>query len=514
MPSFSEDANAIHPYLTDESSAFTGHADRVYFPADASEVAEILREASRAGIGVTISGGGTSLTGARVPMSGGWILATDRFRIAAAPQDSPATSWQRMTIGDAVMYLDADRRRAVVPPGLRLSELNTALSPLGLFYPPTLTETSAMAGGTIATNASGARSFHYGSTRAWVDSLTVVTPRGELLRIRRGEHTAHRGRLALTDEGPVIDLPDLPSLGPVKNAAGFHVEPGMDAIDLFIGGEGTLGVIVEAELRLESRAADAVTLLVFHEERDAALDLADAVRQGLFDPWTALALEYFDANALDFMRDAYADVPGAAAGVLIELAPPAADDEWYDNVTVADDWRSRTARFNPKDTWVVLPTESEDIRLFRHSLPDRVNDYVRTRRGKLGTDFAVPAASFRDLMSEYDKAAAAGVRTVLFGHLGEYHLHLNFLAADDAEMSLARRLYTTLARKAVSLGGTVSAEHGVGKKRIWLETGETVPYLQLMFGEAGLQEMSKLKRQLDPGWILNRGTMMPPEGAP
>jgi len=149
------------------------------------------------------------------------------------------------------------------------------------------------------------------------------------------------------------------------------------------------------------------------------------------------------------------------------------------------------------------------VRLFRHSLPDRVNDYVRTRRGKLGTDLAVPAAKFRTLVEAYDDAAASGLQTVLFGHLGEYHLHLNFLADDAEEMTRAREIYTFLAREAVRLGGTVSAEHGVGKKRVWVDRENAVPYLELMYGADGIAQMRSLKLQLDSHWVLNRDTLIP-----
>ena len=512
MPSYSTDSNAILPYLDDESSAFSGHADRVYFPTSAEEVAAILAEAASEGVGVTVSGGGTSITGARVPTGGGWVLATDRLCAIAEPAAAAGEQWERVAAGDGSLLLDAERMRARLPAGLRLSDLDAALAPRGLFYPPTLTETSAMIGGTIATNASGARSYHYGPTRCWVDGIRVVTPRGDDLQLRRGERRAMNGELTLSRGLPPVTLPDLPDAGrlqQVKNAAGYCVDPSMDAVDLFVGGEGTLGIVTEAEVRLAPRQGEAVTLLLFARERDRALDFADSVRDGLFAPWTALAIEYFDAHSLRFMAESYAEVPAAEAAVLVEVSPAEGGGEWYDSATTVDAWRSSVEAFEPLDVWAVLPTEREQIRLFRHSLPDHVNDYVRTRRGKLGTDFAVPGPAFRTLMKAYDDVSASGIRTVLFGHLGEYHLHLNFLAEDAAQMERARELYTSLARTAVALGGTVSAEHGVGKKRVWLDGGRTAPYLELMHGAHGMQALSELKSQLDPAWILNRDTLIP-----
>lgn len=522
MPVYSTDNNVIFPYLIDESFAFSGHAERVYFPTNADEVASILREATRERIGVSISGGGTSITGARVPTTGGWILATDRLCSATAPtSESAGEQWTRTATGDGSVYLDVKRMRARVPAGIRLSELDSILAPHGLFYPPTLTETSAMVGGTIATNASGARSYHYGPTRAWVEALCVVTPRGEILQLCRGQPGAKDGELRLADtvstadDGMTVNLPHLPHLHGVKNAAGYFVDPGMQAIDLFIGGEGTLGVVVEAEVRLAPRPNNAVTLLVFVRERDAALDFADAVRDGAFDPWTALAVEYFDQNSLEFMRESYEEISQAAAAVLVEVAPPEeAGQHWFSDARTVRPWLQKTEAFDPVDVWAVLPTEREEVRLFRHSLPERVNEYVRTRGGKLGTDFAVPASAFRNMMAAYDDAADAGIRTVLFGHLGEYHLHLNFLANDAAQLDSARDQYASLAQTAVDLGGTVSAEHGVGKKRVRLGPDSTVPYLELMHGADGMRALRMLKSQLDPAWILNRDTMIPWDGKP
>lgn len=514
MPGYSTDSDMIFPYLTDESSAFKGHAERVYFPTNADEVASILREATKERTGVSISGGGTSITGARVPTTGGWILATDRLRSVTAPaSESADEQWTRVSVGDGSLYLDVKRMRARVPAGLRLSELDSVLAPHGLFYPPTLTETSAMIGGTIATNASGARSYYYGSTRAWVEALSVVTPRGETLLLRRGQPEAEDGVLRLADDGMTVNLPDLPHLHGVKNAAGYFVHPGMEAIDLFIGGEGTLGVVVEAEVRLAPRAGNAVSLLVFVRERDTALDFADAARDGALDPWATLAVEYFDENSLEFMRESYEEIPPAAAAVLVEVAPPAnGGARWFDDAGAVRLWLQKTEAFDPVDVWAVLPTEREQVRLFRHALPERVNEYVRTRGGKLGTDFAVPAPEFRRMMAAYDVAAGAGIRTVLFGHLGEYHLHLNFLADDAAELDSARDLYASLAQTAVELGGTVSAEHGVGKKRVRLDGESTTPYLEVMYGADGMRELRMLKEQFDPAWILNRDTVIPWDG--
>ena len=171
-------------------------------------------------------------------------------------------------------------------------------------------------------------------------------------------------------------------------------------------------------------------------------------------------------------------------------------------------------RFGALADWTVPTERRDDLRRFRHSLPESVNEFARAHQGKLGTDLAVPREHFR-LMYEAHEAIAgqAKVDFLIFGHIGDAHVHLNFLPRDAEEAARARRAYLQLARRAVELGGTVSAEHGVGKKTIELEPGRQVPYLRLMYGEKGLRAVAAVKRALDPTWILNQGNMIPPEAA-
>ncbi len=163
----------------------------------------------------------------------------------------------------------------------------------------------------------------------------------------------------------------------------------------------------------------------------------------------------------------------------------------------------------------------EQFKEFRHSLPDTVNSYLKQNEShKLGTDFAVPEDGFEQMMMAYREAdkmlkdafPRAGVHSVLFGHLGDYHLHFNFITHTAAELAFAKRLYVKLAQKAVQLGGTISAEHGVGKKTVELN-GRQAPYLQLMFGKDGLTQIAAAKRSLDPHLILNVGNMLPEDFA-
>ena len=154
------------------------------------------------------------------------------------------------------------------------------------------------------------------------------------------------------------------------------------------------------------------------------------------------------------------------------------------------------------EVWMpVDPAGVEEIRKFRHAVSWKVSEYIKQKGlKKLGTDTAVPIEAFDDY---YKWAIAmvreAGIKYVAYGHFGDCHLHLNMLPKDNAEYATGKEIYLGLCRKAVELGGTVSAEHGIGKLK--------KEYLKLMFGEEGIEEMRKVKRYLDPKNLLNTGNL-------
>src|SRR4051812_43736974 len=230
------DSTATQRFCEDSSGMPGGHADSVVFPETAADVAEILRDANAQGTPVTIAGNGTGITGARVPF-GGIVLATERMD----------------RIFDIGIDLETREGFAVAQPGITLTDLKAKVAEQGWAYMPDPTESSCFLGATLATNASGARSFLWGPTRAHVRELEVVLASGEIVHLRRGRvHAAAGGMLALPTAGGGVRSVRIPfRKGPeTKNAAGYFLEPGLDAVDLFIGQEGTLGVITQAEVRL------------------------------------------------------------------------------------------------------------------------------------------------------------------------------------------------------------------------------------------------------------------------
>lgn len=507
-----DDPDTLTAFSTDESGLF--HADcleAVYFPRSTVEVQELLREANAAGASVTISGAGTGITGGRVATGGGWELATEDLR---KPDELAGECITLEHYGRTFsLGVDRDRREAWVPAGVPLDVLERML-PEGLFYPPDPTERTALLGATVATNASGARSFHYGATRRWVQGLTVVLPNGDRLRVERGQVRASAGELRFCGQlGEEYRLPLPRYCSPeIKNASALYCRPNMDLLDLFIGSEGLLGVITEVHLRLAELPAPRVGELAFFEAEAQALDFADTLRAAnRAGRLTVLALEYFDAASLRFMTHPVLEGKAFGGAVFVELA---GDVEQLDPLLEALEVHGMVA-----DWFADTPADLVEQREFRHSLPESINSYVRQRGSqKMGTDFVTPPERFRELLASYHAAGQRfmaefprpGEHYVMFGHLGDYHLHVNFLTQDEAELTLVRQLYTDLARQAVTLGGVISGEHGVGKKTVLVE-GRRVPYLELMLGSEGLRDIARLKRALDAKLVLNLGNMVPRE---
>jgi FAD/FMN-containing dehydrogenase len=433
------------PHTISDASYFTGYADRIFSPRDESELLEILHDASRDRIPITFMGALTGLTGAAVPQSG-WAISLTRMNT-----------------------LEICPGRAIVGPGALLRDLQSAAARAGQFYAPDPTENTSSLGGNIAANASGSRSFRFGATREHVLALRVAHIDGTVTEFHRGQP---------------VDF-DVPSIRPprtTKHSAGYRLAPGMDFVDLFIGSEGTLGVVTRAELKLLPAPGELISGVIFFRDEAAALDSVDRLR-----PTPGLRmLEYLDRASLQMM-----DVPHGAA-LMIEQEGDAGGDIDLDLTSAleADSWFATSA------------ADRERFRQFRHSLPERVNDRIR-RTGfmKLSTDYAVPIERMRDIMRIYrrelDRAFAG--KYVIFGHIGDAHVHINTFSESPAEFERAKALMTDLAREAVALGGTVGAEHGLGKRKAHL--------LAIQYSPDEIESMRAVKHRFDPHWLLGRGTI-------
>jgi D-lactate dehydrogenase (cytochrome) len=487
----------LQSYLSDASYMQGGHAARVVFPESADDVAEVLAGATSERMPVTVSGAGTGTVAGRVPF-GGIVIATDKL--------NQIKSIARDAVGG----------RAVAEAGVILRDLQRSVDAEGLLYPPDPTERSCFLGGTVATNASGARTFKYGPTRRYVERLKIALATGEVIDLRRGElHADSTGRIQIPlPSGRVIDarLPSYHMPQVRKHASGYYVEPGMDVLDLFIGSEGTLGVIVEVEVRLLPKPEGLLSGIVFfqseeellafvREARERSLQTREAGGRDTRGPSIdARALEYFDNESLEFLRQKYESIPAAAVGaIFFEQETTAATEDYLMN-----EWLSVLECHNALTDESWFATNEQDqakLREFRHALPVLMNEWFsRHNQRKVSTDMAVPDEEFAGMLRFYrDSLRSSELKYTVFGHIGDNHVHVNILPRDDQEAAKAREIYLRFVKRAVSVGGTVSAEHGIGKLKR--------EYLRLLYSDDHLREMAALKRAFDPAGILGRGNV-------
>lgn len=498
------ESGEIENYLNDASNLVGGWAERVFLPESEADVSEFLKHANKENIPVTVSGARTGTVGGAIPF-GGYVISLERL--------------------NRIKKIDKSVMTAVVEPGVILADFQKAVDEAGLFYPPDPTEWSCQIGGTVATNASGARSFKYGASRRYVIGLNIILADGDSLRLKRGERLSENdGRLRLLSVGGREIALDVPTFGRPnvrKNASGYYNERPLDAIDLFIGSEGTLGVITEIEVRLLTKPQGAFSGIVFFKDNSDLLRCVDEIRRVSFDRWDqfqgndllaksggrengaidAALLEYFDDRSLNLISEKFPETPCGMAGAIFfeqETAPETEDEllAAWDNLFSAHNADLERSWFTTNE-W-----DREKMREFRHALPISVNErVVRNHQKKVGTDMAVPDENFAGFLRYYkDILDSCGIDYVIFGHIGDSHLHANLLPKNEDEAKIARQIYGRCIAQAIMLGGCVSAEHGIGKMK--------TKYLYAMMGERYIHEMAAVKRVLDPNGILGRGNML------
>jgi FAD/FMN-containing dehydrogenase len=417
----------------------------------------------REGIPLTISGSRTSTTAAAVPF-GGWVLSTE---------------------GLATLH-QIDDQTATAGAGILLGAFQTEIEATGRFFPPDPTSRhECTLGAAIACNASGARSFRYGPTRPWIESLEVVLPTGEIREFHRGE--------PIPDNWPAPHWIE----PPVKTAAGYSPKP--TALDLFIGQEGTLGIVTKATVRLTDLPTEVICLMAYFDDRNTAIDFVETAREAARKdpegPLSPRCLEYLDHHCLELARERVGDVPDEAKAALFCEQEIVSDDDTH----LTAWWEALEACGALADDTLIAadPASQQKLHALRHAIPAGVNETViRNGMPKVGTDLAVPDAALRQMMEAYENSP---IKYVLFGHIGDNHLHLNLLPETDEQLQIARDYYDSLAKLAIDCGGTVSAEHGIGKLK--------KKHLLMMLPDDVIHQFKQLKNKLDPKWILGRGNL-------
>jgi len=508
-------------FLEDAAHTPGGRAAAVALPETEGEVAWVLRECAA----VLPVGAQSSLTGGATP-AGEVVLSLSRMAEVGAPE----------------------RDRVRVGPGTVLEVLEGALAPHGLCYPPTSTYRGASLGGTTATNAAGASTFKHGTTRRWVRALTVVLAGGDVLDVQRGACLAHPDGFfeIVRSDGRItrVAVPGYRMPAVPKCSAGYFSEPGMDLVDLFVGSEGTLGVVTSVELRLIPARPVVWGFMTFDEE-PAALTFVAALRAAARTTWAerdptgidVAAIESFDHRSLSLLREDGADraqqtklPPSIEAALLFQLELPEGSDAAQALSAIEgaaegggpDSALGRLVRLveahaDLERLEVVLPGETRRVAqllALREAVPEAVNRRIAAAQRSHGPavrktagDMIVPFDSMPEkLRRDREALTRRGLDHAIWGHVSDGNLHVNVIPAGPEDTRAGEEALLEMAAVAIELGGSPLAEHGVGRHPI------KQALMRRLYGEEGAAAMRRVKAALDPEWRLAPGVLFPREG--
>lgn len=491
------DPDIVAGYLEDAAHYPGGRAPALARPQVVDEVSWVVRHAET----VLPVGAQSSLTGGATP-DGDVVLSTERLTDMRVTHD-----------------------RVIAGAGVTLRALQDALAARGHWFPPVPTYLGATVGGAIATNAAGAATFKYGPVRRWVQALTIVLANGDVLRIARGDVRARAREFVLaTSDGeqrirvPAVHMPDVP-----KCSAGYFVAPGMDLVDLFIGSEGTLGVIVEAELEHRPRPAGVCWLVAALDSEAAAIALTGDLRvEPLLD---VAAIEHIDRRSIDVLREDGADrrlgvdiAPHAQVLLLtqIELSPHDAAHGLAD--APLERLSAMLDQYGVKDSAeVVLPSDRRRagaLADLREAVPAGVNRRVAAahaadaRIHKTAADMIVSFDRFAEMLRDCRGLAdQLDLDLAVWGHISDGNVHPNVIPHRYEDVERGRELILELAGRVIAMGGSPLAEHGVGRNAVKQRL------LEMLYGRRGVDEMRRVKLGFDPAWKLAPGVLFVKEPA-
>jgi glycolate oxidase len=421
------------------------------------DIVEVVRLAAGIESTVTPAGSQTSMTGASI---------TDRGILVS------------LAGMNRILEVDLTGRLARVEPGVTIGQLNRELAADNLMFAPDPTsEQDATIGGAIACNASGARSLYYGATRRHVNAVNVVHADGAIATYRRSR--------------------------PEKNTVGFAAV--QDPVDWFVGSEGTLGIVTEAELSLVPIPAHVIGLAIPFRDQASALAFVVAARNG-DSGRNARCLEFFDATASSIAAEAIAS-KWSESEAMIYLEDDAGDAS--DLTDVMSAWLQSAERFGAltDDIRIFDGTQAlRDARIMRHAVPATMNErgsaQMKNGGRKVSTDWAVPYSRLSDALEASKNAIErnGAPAPVTYGHAGNGHPHQNFIAHNPDELRVINAAIEETLRCVIQMGGTVSAEHGLGKlKQAWLG---------LQLSPRQVEIMRAMKQTLDPSGLFSPGNVL------
>jgi len=495
--------------LIDESKSDGGIPSKVFFPENDFDLCAIMKQSEEEHARIRLIGNHTGTTGGSIPLDNEWAVSFSRMnRILGISRLSDGTMVMRCEPGISLQSIKQFLEAPKSWPYVKGQEL---LASDSYFYMPDPTETSAQLGGSVATNASGARSFRFGATRNSIHSLSLVTVSGETFTVTRGtEFNPHDGISIITDQQTVKRISPFTFNSPsIKNSSGLFSSSPMDLIDLFIGSEGILCAFSSVTIKLH-RQMPFIGGCSFFTSRESAFRFAEFLR----NDYQVASIEFFDESALEFI-DRYRDRASAAFPDFPQESTQAILWEFIDRKPSLfesrfDSWESAlgTCGSSFSQTWSgIEPEEIERLRRFRHALPETVNSVVASYKRswpsirKIGTDTALPADCFYEVYNKYlSLINDSRIGYAAFGHLGDYHIHINLLPSNAEELKRALEIYDLIMTITIENCGTISAEHGIGKLK--------KKYLEKMYGSEVIDQMKMIKKSFDPQLRLNCGVMI------
>lgn len=428
------------PYGFDGTAELKQRPLAVALPSSTQEAADCIKWAAKEKTPLITRGSGTGLSGGSVPIQDSLVLCLTRL--------------------DQILEVDPANLTLRAQPGVITSTIDITANQHGLFYPPDPGSMKiATIGGNVAENSGGLRGLKYGVTRDYVMGMEVILPNGEITRL---------GNAC------------------VKDVAGYSLK------DLFIGSEGTLGVITEVLLKLLPRPAARKTLLATFPSMEAAAESVSAIIAAQIIPCT---LEFVDQVTLRCVED-YAQIglpTDAAAVILMETDghPSAVDDE--------AEQMEQIARSNGADSVRIAKDEAEANQL-ASARRQAFSALARVRPTTILEDVTVPRSHLAEMVSFINLCAQKHQLQIgTFGHMGDGNLHPTFLTdeRDEKEMKKVHLALSEIVDKTLELGGTITGEHGVGLAK--------KSFLERQFDTASYQLLKDIKRTLDPHNLLNPG---------
>lgn len=438
---FTDDLIELVPYAYDASD-HDHRPEAVVWPTHAEQISKILALANEYRFPVTPRGAGTSLTGSAVPISGGLILDMCRM--------------------NTILDIRIADRLVVVQPGVVYADLEQALLPYGFFFPPDPASSSVCTlGGNVATNAGGIRGAKYGVTRDYVLGLEVVLADGRILQ------TGSRC---------------------IKSVSGY------DLTRLFVGSEGTLGIITEITLKINPKPKAVKTgVAYFNELKNAAKGVAEVISSGIVPS----ALEILDENTIKVLRQhGGINLPDATAMILMETDGYTEADASYQMEMIVEVFKKNHA----SEIQIAGSAKAmEGLWKVRKSIGSVA---ARLRPNNVSEDVSVPISKVPDLLSGISEILHRYDLTfVIFGHAGDGNLHPRIMY-DRSDLGQVERLgkaVEAIFRLTCELGGTLSGEHGIGLSK--------APYFSLEHDQVRRSLIHSVKRFFDPNNILNPGKM-------